>query len=73
VVCFYEQVIEPSVSIKAWQYEQLNSKKVFSIKVTTRCTFYMYFYSSLFLAVHVLGAIVPILRSTTAALSHRCV
>src|SRR5215510_698911 len=37
----------------------------------------MYFlcilYSSLFLAVHVSGAIAPILRSTTVAYGHRCV
>jgi hypothetical protein len=37
---------------------------VCSIKVPTRCTFYMYFYSSLSLALHVSGAIALILRST---------
>jgi hypothetical protein len=46
---------------------------VCSIKVPTRHTFYMYSYSSLFLTLHVLGVIAPILRSTTAAFSHRCV
>jgi hypothetical protein len=35
--------------------------------------FYMYFYSFLFLALHVSGAIALILRNTTAAFSHMCV